>query len=61
MLDVRPDIFIKGKPILSSEKMLHKDYHRKGPVEKKIPLVVRESQVAWRQDELTGRTPPVVK
>jgi hypothetical protein len=29
-------LFIKDKPILSSERMLHKDYGRKGSVEKKI-------------------------
>jgi hypothetical protein len=35
-LDERPSIFIRDKPILSSERMLHKDYDRKGSVEKKI-------------------------
>jgi hypothetical protein len=44
-------IFIRDKPIFSSERMLHKDYDHKGPVEKKI----------WRQDELTGSKPPVIK
>jgi hypothetical protein len=39
--------------------MVHKDYDRKGSVEKKI--VGRESQRAWRQDELIGGKPPVVK
>jgi hypothetical protein len=39
--------------------MLHKDYDRKGSVEKKISG--RESQGAWRQDELIGGKPPVVK
>jgi hypothetical protein len=39
--------------------MLHKDYYRKGSVEKKIPG--RESQGAWRQGELTDSKPPVVK
>jgi hypothetical protein len=38
--------------------MLHKDYDRKGSVEKNTG---RESQVAWRQDELIGGTPPVLK
>jgi hypothetical protein len=46
------------KPILSSERMLHKDYYRKGSVEKKISG--REPQGAWRQDELIGGKPPVV-
>jgi hypothetical protein len=39
--------------------MLHKDYDRKGSVAKKIPG--RESQGAWRQDELIGAKPQVLK
>jgi hypothetical protein len=39
--------------------MLHKDYDRKGYVEKKT--CGRESQGAWRQDELIGGKPQVVK
>jgi hypothetical protein len=39
--------------------MLHKDYDSKGSFEKKI--AGRESQGAWRQDELIGSKPPVVK
>jgi hypothetical protein len=38
--------------------MLHKDYDFKGSVEK---IADRESQGAWRQDELIGGKPPVVK
>jgi hypothetical protein len=38
--DERPSIFIKNKSIFSSERMLHKDYCRKGSVEKKKSLVV---------------------
>jgi hypothetical protein len=38
--------------------MLHKDYNRKCLVEKNI--AGRESQGAWRQDEMTGGLPPVV-
>jgi hypothetical protein len=38
--------------------MLHKDYYRKGSVEKR--LSGRESQGVWRQDELIGGKPPVV-
>jgi hypothetical protein len=38
--------------------MLHKDYYRKGSVEKKSG---RKSQEAWRQDELIGGKLPVVK
>jgi hypothetical protein len=38
-LDERPSIFIRDKPIFSSEKMLHKDYYRKSSVEKKTLIV----------------------
>jgi hypothetical protein len=38
--------------------MLHKDYYRKSSVEK---ISGRGSQGAWRQDELIGGKPPVVK
>jgi hypothetical protein len=37
---------------------LHKDYDRKGAVAK---FCGRESRGAWRQDELIGGKPPVVK
>jgi hypothetical protein len=33
-LDKRPSMFIREKPVLSSERMLHKNYDRKGSVEK---------------------------
>jgi hypothetical protein len=39
--------------------MLHKDYDRKGAVEQIISG--REPQKAWRQDEVMGGKPPVVK
>jgi hypothetical protein len=39
--------------------MVHKDNDRKGSVVKKISG--RDSQGAWRQDEVTGGKPPVVK
>jgi hypothetical protein len=39
--------------------MLHKDYDRKGSDEKKI--AGNDSQGVWRQDELIGCKPPVVK
>jgi hypothetical protein len=42
-----------------SERLLHKNCDRKGSVAKKISG--REPQSAWRQDELTGSRPPVVK
>jgi hypothetical protein len=38
--------------------MLHKDYDRKGSVEK---ISGREHKGAKRQDELIGGTPPVIK
>jgi hypothetical protein len=37
-LDEWPSIFIRDKIILSSERTLHKDYDRKGSVEKKSPV-----------------------
>jgi hypothetical protein len=54
-----PIILIREELILSSERTLHKDYDSKGSVEKKIPG--RGSQGTWRQDELFGGKPPVVK
>jgi hypothetical protein len=57
-LHERPSIFIREKPILSSERMLHKYYDRKSSVGKISDL---ESQGAWGQDELTGSKPPVIK
>jgi hypothetical protein len=53
-----PSTYIRDKPTSSSESMLHKYYDCKGSVEKKISG--RESQGAWRQDELIGGKPPVV-
>jgi hypothetical protein len=38
-LDERPSIFIRDKPIFSPERMLHKDYYRKGSVEKRNLVV----------------------
>jgi hypothetical protein len=57
-LDERPSIFTRGKRIFSSERMLHKDYDRKGLVETNCG---RESQRVCRQDELIGGKPVVVK
>jgi hypothetical protein len=48
-----------ARPIFSPEMMLHKHYNRMYSVEKKI--TGRESQGAWRQDEMIGGKPPVVK
>jgi hypothetical protein len=39
-LDEKPGIFIRDKLIFSSGRMLHKDYYRKGSVEKERSLVV---------------------
>jgi hypothetical protein len=38
--DERPGIFIRDKPIFSSERMLHKDYDRKDSAEKKKKSLV---------------------
>jgi hypothetical protein len=48
----------KRQTVLSSKKMLHKDYDYKYSVEKKTG---RDSQGACYQDELIGDKPPVVK
>jgi hypothetical protein len=45
--------------IFSSDRMLHKDYYRKGSVEKKNSGC--GSQGAWHQDELIGGKLPVTK
>jgi hypothetical protein len=50
---------IRDKHILSSERMLHKDYKSKGSFEKNISG--REFQGAWRQDGLNGGKPRIVK
>jgi hypothetical protein len=41
--------------------MLHKDYDHKGSVAEKKIESGREPQEAWRQDELIGGKPIVVK
>jgi hypothetical protein len=51
-LDERPIIFTRDKPILLSERMLHKDHDHKGSVGKENSG--RESQGAWCQDKLIG-------
>jgi hypothetical protein len=43
----------------TSERMLHKDYYRKSTVGKKTSGL--GPQGAWRQDELIGGKPPVIK
>jgi hypothetical protein len=40
ILDVRPSIFIGDRPLLPSERMLHKYYGRKGPVAHQIKTLV---------------------
>jgi hypothetical protein len=49
----RLSIFTRDTPIFSSERMLHKNYDRKGLVVKKNDSG-RESQEAGRQDKLIG-------
>jgi hypothetical protein len=53
-----PAAIVNGRPILSSEDMLRKDYNRKCSVEK---ISGPESYGAWRQDELICGIPPVVE
>jgi hypothetical protein len=52
-------MFTRDKPILSSERMLHKDYESKSSYGKEISG--HEPQEALCQDELIGGKPPVVK
>jgi hypothetical protein len=52
-----PSIFIRDKPILSWERMLQKDYNRKGSVAKKKKKPGHEPRGAWRQDEMIGGKP----
>jgi hypothetical protein len=56
----RPATIVNDRPILSSERMIHKDYNRKCSVGGEI-ITGRGSQGACRQDELIGGKPPVVK
>jgi hypothetical protein len=51
----RPSIFIRDNQILSSERILHRDYNSKDSIEKSISS--RETKMAWRQDELIGSKP----
>jgi hypothetical protein len=45
----KPSLFIKEKPIISSERMLHKDYGHKGSVAKKKETpTAHEPQGVWR-------------
>jgi hypothetical protein len=43
---------INDRAILSSGRILHKHYDRKGSFE--VNIAGREPQGAWRQDELIG-------
>jgi predicted alpha/beta hydrolase len=54
-----PAAIVNDRPILSSERMLYKDYDCRCSFEKRTSG--RESQGARRQDELIGGKPPVVK
>jgi hypothetical protein len=53
-----PAVIVNDRSILSSERMLHKDYDRKCSIENSSG---RESQGAWGQDEVIGGKPPVAK
>jgi hypothetical protein len=50
----------KRHALLSSERMSHTGYGRKGSIEKNKNSD-RKHQGAWRQDELIGGKPPLVK
>jgi hypothetical protein len=56
----RPAAIVNDRPILSSEKMLHKDYISECSVGK-YKITAREFQGACRQGEVIGGKPPVVK
>jgi hypothetical protein len=58
-LENAPEAIVNDRPILSSERMLHKDYDRNGSLEKKING--REPEGACRPDELSGGKLQVVK
>jgi hypothetical protein len=58
--DKRTTIFIREKPIVSSERILRKEYDRHVSVEKKT-ISGRDSQKAWREDKLIGGKPSDVK
>jgi hypothetical protein len=54
-----PSMFIRDKPILSSEGMLQRTMAARVQLKKKNSR--HEPQRAWRQDELIDGKPPVVK
>jgi hypothetical protein len=55
-----PAAIVKVRPILSSERMLHKDYDRRCSIEKR-KCSGHEAQGAWHQEEMIGGKPPVEK
>jgi hypothetical protein len=55
-----PAGIVNDIPTLSSERLLRMDYNRKCSVEKKVKTGCG-SQGAWRQDELIGCKPAVLK
>jgi hypothetical protein len=64
----KPSVFTRGKPIFSSEVILHIGYDNKGSVAKKKGRGKKEDEIsdlqpqeAWRQGDLIGCKPPVVK
>jgi hypothetical protein len=58
--DKRPSMYIRDKPIFSPERMLHKDYDRKGSFVKEKESS-REPQGDWRHDELIFGKPPIIR
>jgi hypothetical protein len=52
------DTYTWQNVIISSERMLHKDYDPKTRLKK---ISGRDAQGDWRQDELIGGKPPVVR
>jgi hypothetical protein len=51
-------LFIRDNPIISSDRMLHKD--RDQIVQFQEEISGFEPQRDWRQDEMSGCKPPVV-
>jgi hypothetical protein len=47
-------MFTRDKPVFSSERMLHKDYYRKGSVEKETLVVGLKGLVAIRKATVTS-------
>jgi hypothetical protein len=55
----KPATIVNDRSILSSERILHKNYNLSVQLQNKI--TGREAHEACRQDELIGGKPPVIK